>query len=84
MDPKGTAKQQSPPVCRESTDPQLDIWEPPFERWQRLTEALIGKAGSIPRHSDSCASNPMKVSSLFSFRENLSDKPSPCRRELLP
>ena len=48
MDPKSTAKQPPPPASRESTDPQADVWEPPFDRWQRLTEALIGKSGLIP------------------------------------
>jgi hypothetical protein len=44
MDPKSTAKPTILPACPEATDPQTEIWEPPFERWQRLTEALIRNA----------------------------------------
>ena len=44
MDPTSTAKPTLPPACREGTDPQAEIWEPPFDRWQRLTESLIADA----------------------------------------
>ena len=44
MDPTSTAKPTLPPACREGTDSQAEIWEPPFERWQRLTESLIADA----------------------------------------
>jgi len=51
MDPKSTAQ---PPILLADVDapePQADIWEPPFERWQRLTEALIGMASIISSES---------------------------------
>jgi hypothetical protein len=48
MDPKSIAKLTIPPPCREVIDPQAEIWEPPFERWQRLTEALISNAADEP------------------------------------
>ena len=51
MDPKSTAQ---PPILLADVDapePQADIWEPPFERWQRLTEALVGKASIVSRES---------------------------------
>jgi hypothetical protein len=41
MDPKRTAEKQDPPAVPQDAEPQTDMWEPPFERWQRLTEALI-------------------------------------------
>ncbi len=44
MDPTSTAKLTLPPACREGIDPQAEIWEPPFDRWQRLTESLIADA----------------------------------------
>jgi hypothetical protein len=44
MDPTSTLKPILPPACRECTDAQAEIWEPPFERWQRLTETLIADA----------------------------------------
>jgi hypothetical protein len=55
MDPKSIAKPTIPPSCREVLDPQAEIWEPPFERWQRLTEALIADAD---RASDCLNVNP--------------------------
>jgi len=48
MDPTNAAKPTIPPPFSEDTDPQADIWEPPFERWQRLTEALIADADRNP------------------------------------
>ncbi len=44
MDPTSTSKLTLLPACREGSDPQAEIWEPPFERWQRLTESLIADA----------------------------------------
>lgn len=52
MDPKSNAKQQPAPLRRESTDLHAETWEPPFDRWERLTEVLISRAG---RMSDSVA-----------------------------
>ena len=54
MDPTSTAKTTLPQAGREGTDPQAEIWEPPFERWQRLTESLIADAD---RASDCLAAN---------------------------
>jgi hypothetical protein len=42
MDPKRIANE--PPALTESAEPEIEIWEPPFERWQRLTEALIAES----------------------------------------
>jgi hypothetical protein len=53
MDPKSTTA-QPPPILPGDVDrpeSQADIWEPPFERWQRLTEALVGKASIVSRES---------------------------------
>lgn len=46
MDPKSTASQQ--PAPRPFDEPEPEIWMPAFERWQRITEALIsgGKCAS--------------------------------------
>ena len=43
MDPKSTV-QQHPPALPEADDAQMEIWMPAFERWQRITEALISGA----------------------------------------
>jgi hypothetical protein len=51
MDPKSTAQPPILPADVDAPEPQADIWEPPFERWQRLTEALIGKASIISSES---------------------------------
>ena len=51
MDPKSTAQPPILPADVDGTESQADIWEPPFERWQRLTEALIGKASIISNES---------------------------------
>jgi hypothetical protein len=44
MDPKSTV-QQHPPATPEADEPQIEVWVPAFERWQRITEALISGAG---------------------------------------
>ena len=52
MDPKSTTAQ--PPILPGDVDrpeSQADIWEPPFERWQRLTEVLVGKASMVSSES---------------------------------
>ena len=51
MDPKSTAQPPTLPADVDVPEPQADIWEPPFERWQRLTEALIGKASIVSGES---------------------------------
>ena len=43
MDPRSTV-QQHPSAPPEAEEPQVDIWMPAFERWQRITEALISGA----------------------------------------
>jgi len=47
MDPKSKAKQQPAALDRESTDLHAETLEPPFDRWERLTEVLISSAGRI-------------------------------------
>jgi hypothetical protein len=51
MDPKSTAQPPILPADVDEPESQADIWEPPFERWQRLTEALIGKASMVSSES---------------------------------
>jgi hypothetical protein len=51
MDPKSTAQPPILPADVDALESQADIWEPPFERWQRLTEALIGKASIVSSES---------------------------------
>ena len=46
MDPKSTVP-QSPPAPPEADEPQMEIWMPAFERWQRITEALISGADRV-------------------------------------
>ena len=43
MDPTSTV-QQRPAAPDEHDEPQTEIWMPAFERWQRITEALISGA----------------------------------------
>ena len=43
MDPKSTVPPH-PPAPPEADEPQMEIWMPAFERWQRITEALISGA----------------------------------------
>ena len=47
MDPKRTTNQYPPACPEEGTEPEAEVWEPPFERWQRLTEALIGSPDAV-------------------------------------
>ncbi len=58
MDPKINADSQIsfvPPGERVILD--LEVWDPPFERWMRLADALLGRTvpplpkGAIPRDS---------------------------------
>ena len=58
MDPTSTTKSTLPPACREGTDPQAEIWEPPFERWQRLTESLIADANRASNCLEPTPRNP--------------------------
>jgi hypothetical protein len=53
MDPKSTAQPSILPADVDAPELQADlyIWEPPFERWQRLTEALIGRASLVSSES---------------------------------
>jgi hypothetical protein len=51
MDPKSTAQPPILPADVDGPESQADIWEPPFERWQRLTEALVGKASMVSTES---------------------------------
>ena len=57
MDPTSTAKTTLPQAGREGTDPQAEIWEPPFERWQRLTESLIADAD----RASNCLDAPARI-----------------------
>lgn len=33
---------EAPPVSQELPASNLDIWEPPFERWMRIADSLLG------------------------------------------
>ena len=46
MDPTSTV-QQRPSAPVEDEQPQTEIWMPAFERWQRITEALISGADRV-------------------------------------
>jgi len=46
MDPTSTV-QQRPPAPAEHDEPQTEIRMPAFERWQRITEALISGADRV-------------------------------------
>ena len=48
MDPKKISTNQSPPAKPEIRVPQPEVPEPAFERWQRITEALIADANPGP------------------------------------
>jgi hypothetical protein len=40
------------PVSQERPqDPDVDLWEPPFERWLRLADSLLGNVPPVPRIS---------------------------------
>jgi hypothetical protein len=36
-----------PPNTPEPAEPLVEVWEPPFERWLRLTETLVGDQASV-------------------------------------
>ena len=50
MDPTSTV-QQCPPAPAEHDEPQTEIWMPAFERWQRITEALISGGDRVTDRS---------------------------------
>jgi hypothetical protein len=43
MDPKNVAIQTNapPPNFLSKHEPEIDIWEPPFERWMKLADDLL-------------------------------------------
>lgn len=43
MDPKSVVVPTSvpPPTFLSKQDPEIDIWEPPFERWMKLADDLL-------------------------------------------
>lgn len=43
MDPKIVTMSQAPPPSVKQGVVDTDVWEPPFERWLRLTDALLAK-----------------------------------------
>jgi hypothetical protein len=40
MDPNLDSRFENSPVSQEA--PDADLWEPPFERWLRLADSLLG------------------------------------------
>lgn len=46
---------ESSPVSQEKKSEQLiseiELWEPPFERWMRLADSLLHKVPGLPRPS---------------------------------
>lgn len=55
MDPNCSMRFENPPVSQKvlPPDPEMELWEAPFERWLRLADALLGNVPpvrpSIPR-----------------------------------
>ena len=45
MDPIVGVNSQGSLVCRNHVDqcPEIDVWEPPFERWMRLADSLLSR-----------------------------------------
>ena len=44
MDQKIAADSQTPPTFQRNHDPDMDLWEPPFERWLRLADMVLGNS----------------------------------------
>jgi hypothetical protein len=45
MDPDCNTHFDNSPVSQiGKQDPDMDLWEPPFERWLRLADVLLGNA----------------------------------------
>ena len=43
MDPNCNTHFEKSPVSHVGQhDPEMDLWEPPFERWLRLADVLLG------------------------------------------
>ena len=43
MDPNCNTHLENSPVSQEDPHgPEMDLWEPPFERWLRLADSLLG------------------------------------------
>lgn len=43
MEPNLNRALENPPVSQDTqTAPEIDLWEPPFERWIRLADSLLG------------------------------------------
>jgi len=43
MDPNCNTHLENSPVSQEGPQgPEMDLWEPPFERWLRLADSLLG------------------------------------------
>lgn len=49
MDPQKSTTSQSPPAEPQITAAQIEIREPAFERWQRITETLIAGSNCGPK-----------------------------------
>jgi len=54
MDPNLNTHLENAPVSQvDPQDPELELWEPPFERWLRLADSLLGNVPpvrpSVPR-----------------------------------
>ncbi|HZR65991.1 MAG TPA: hypothetical protein VFA85_12630 [Terriglobales bacterium] len=30
---------------------EIELWEPPFERWMRLADSMLGKVPGLPRQA---------------------------------
>ncbi len=49
MDPKIVTKSQVPPPSAKHGVADPDVWEPPFERWLRLTDAFLAQNPACPQ-----------------------------------
>jgi hypothetical protein len=50
MDPKLSPELElsHPPPTTGHSAPEVEVWEPPFERWMRIADVLLGRAVTSP------------------------------------
>ena len=48
MDPNCNTHLENSPISQEGPQgPEMDLWEPPFERWLRLADSLLGNVPAV-------------------------------------
>jgi hypothetical protein len=49
MDPKIDTDVKTLPVPPgELLGPEMEVWDPPFERWMRIADELLGRSAMVP------------------------------------